>query len=98
MIIYLQTLEIGTKQLGVLAFANSNRFQIVRFSYFSYDLLLYNYFEQLILQSWACLVPCSCRGPDGIQVEALLQRPRRRMESCDISQKLRQQKAHSHYH
>ena len=56
--------------------ANSNHFEIHTFSYFSHDLQLYNYFKQLILQRGARLVPCSGRGPDGIQVEALLQRPR----------------------
>ena len=67
--------------ISVLASANYTHLQILPFSYFSHDLQLYNYFKELILQSWACLVPCSGRGPDGIQVEALLQRPRRRMES-----------------
>ena len=73
--------QLTNNLIRVIASANSNHFQIVRFSYFSHDLQLYNYFKQLILQSRACLVPCSSRRPDGIQVEAVSQRPLRRVES-----------------
>ena len=37
--------------IRVLASANSNHFQILLFSYFSYDLQLCNNFKQLVLQS-----------------------------------------------
>lgn len=81
-----------------LSSINPSVFRILSFSRFSHDLQLHNNFKQLILPRWACLIPCCSRGTDGIEVEAVLQRPCKRMENWNISQELRQQDAYNDHH